>query len=665
MSQRVTRSAPALVAGAAGALSAGTLALAAANGSSLDEFVAGNQASTWLAGLSLGLVGALVLRSQPGNRLGPVMAAGGLSASVSAVAQGYATHALVTDPGRLPAATAAALAATVLWMPAFLVLVAALPMLFPRGELPSPRWRWPARVAVAAVPVILLLVLTAQSPLDDSGFGPVDNPLDLPLRDSAQMVPALVLFAGVVALGATATVSLLLRMRRADRPERQQDAWFLAAVLLGGLSAFAPWPDLVALAVNVASVAALGVGIVRHGLFDIELVLSRAVVYAGLTAVALGSYFAAAAVVGARSAAGAGPALVAAAVALAMASARARLQRAVDRLLYGDRRDPLAALTRLGDRLGGALDTDDVLPAIVQSVRAGLRLPYAEVRLSGDDAPAYSSGAAPGLTASLPLVHAGDGVGTLVVGLRAGERALAPADARVLAAFAAQAGVAAHVVRVTRELRRSRERVVTSREEERRRIRRDLHDGLGPALAGISLSLETATRDVARHGGSTARLDELRAETAACVDEVRRIVADLRPPSLDEAGLAGALRRQGELLTSRSGGRLQVSVRTAPELPALPPAVEVAAYRIASEAMTNTARHAGATTCAVCLEVDGTLHVSVHDDGSGVPPQRTGTGLTSMRERAEELGGRCTVTFSPGRGTRVEAELPVPREVAQ
>ncbi len=500
---RALRSAPVLVAGAGGALSAATVALAGANGSSVERFVAGNQASTWLGGLSLALVGALVLRAQPANLLGVLMSVGGLSAAVSSVALEYATYAVDTDPGSLPAATPAVVAAAVLWLPGFLVLIAALPVLFPHGELPSPRWRWPARGALLAVPAIMVLAATTQTTVDDSGFATVDNPLDLPVRDSLQMGVAAALFVPVVALGATATISVLLRMRRADRPARQQYAWFVAAVLLAAVAAFGPWPDVVALAVNAASIAALAVGIVRHGLFDIEVALSRAVVYTALTAAALGSYFAAAAVVGARSTAGVGPALVAAGVALALAGARSRIQQAVDRMLYGDRRDPLAALSRLGDRLGGALDTDEVLPAIVESVRAALRLPYAEVRLAGDTDPASRSGTAPAHTEELPLVHAGDRVGTLVVGLRPGERSLSPTDARVLTAFARQAGVAAHGVQVTLELRRSRERVVTSREEERRRIRRDLHDGLGPALAGISLSLETAARDVARRGGST------------------------------------------------------------------------------------------------------------------------------------------------------------------
>jgi signal transduction histidine kinase len=328
--------------------------------------------------------------------------------------------------------------------------------------------------------------------------------------------------------------------------------------------------------------------------------------------------------------------------------------------MYGERRDPLTALTTLGERLAGALDVDQVLPATVDAVRRTLNLPYAEVRLAGEDEAACASGTAPEHTARFSLSHAGVDAGLLVVGLRRGEQHLSAPDARLLEVFARQAAAAAHGVRVTRDLRRSRERVVTSREEERRRIRREMHDGLGPALAGITLGLETAARaTVTDPGAAHAMLQEIRGDAADCVAEVRRIVSDLHPPVLDDAGLVGALQRQADLLTSRSDGLLRVTVAGA-DLGVLSSAVEVAAYRIATEAMANTARHASAAHCHVTVLQDGALHVSVVDDGTGIPPGRPGTGLTSMRERAEELGGTCTARFSPGRGTRVEAMLPAP-----
>ena len=246
-----------------------------------------------------------------------------------------------------------------------------------------------------------------------------------------------------------------------------------------------------------------------------------------------------------------------------------------------------------------------------------------------------------------------------MIGLRSGEQVLRPRDSRVLTAFAHQISVAAHGARTEARLRQSREHLVVAREDERQRIRRDLHDGLGPALAGISLGLETAARAVGR-GDPEAQpmLEELRGESVACVDEVRRIVAGLRPTVLDEVSLDEALRLQAARL-SRDAMDVAVSCRTivAGRLPA---AVEVATYRIALEAMTNAVRHSGGRSCGVEIEVGREVRVLVRDDGRGVRSGPGGQGLAFMSERAEELGGWCFVTFSPESGTTVEAVLPVP-----
>ncbi|MGY4772274.1 sensor histidine kinase [Kribbella sp. CWNU-51] len=655
MSVRKWPLAPVMVAGATGALAITSLTLALTTVTAPGELIGENRANQWMAGLALGVVGALVLRARPDNRLGWVLAGAGVCASAGSVCSEYAGVAL----GTTPLAAVAAWLAAVLWLPPFLAVVAAIPLLYPDGRLPSRRWLWPARAALLAGCLALFSFATSQAAVDDAGFPEVRNPLDLPVDDSVQFGVTAAGFAVVLAVGVAAVLGVVLRMRHADPERRQQAAWFVAAIALAGPVAFIPVPQAVDFVINVVALCCLAVGIVRHRLFDIELVLSRTVVYAALTAVALGIYLGAAALLGARSDAGLVPAVIAAVAAMLLAGARSWLQALVDRLMYGERRNPLAALTTLGDRLSSALDADEVLPATVEAVRTSLNLPYAEVRLAGEDRPAYASGSRPERVARFPLSHAGEEVGLLVVGLRRGEHELAAPDRRLLEVFARQAGVAAHGVRATRELRRSRERVVSSREEERRRIRRDLHDGLGPALAGISLGLETAGRVAARSlSEASLLLQELRGDAADCVDEVRRIVADLRPPALD-AGLVGALRHQADLLTARSGGRLVIKVADHDGSAELPSALEVAAYRIATEAMTNTLRHAQASGCQVDVRYDGhRLLLRVADDGSGEPARAVGTGLTSMRERAEELGGFCTVTFRPGTGTEVSASLP-------
>ncbi|GIH26891.1 hypothetical protein Aph01nite_52010 [Acrocarpospora phusangensis] len=658
---RVPSSAPrplALATGGAGVLlSLATLVLAWVNGSDLERFLAGNQANTWLTGLAFTVLGLLVGRAQPGNALGPLFLGAGLLATLCAFCAEYGALTFHTHPGLLPGGDLAALGAGLLWGPPFLFLAAGVPLLYPAGRLRSPRWRWPARIAALAAVVSMTAMGTTQYVVEDV-FAAAVNPLDLPLPDDPQVAVAEATFLVVLAVGVAAVGDVALRLRRTTGAERGQHAWFVAALAVGLTAALASLPDLAGFLGHVFVFTALGVGIVRHGLFDIEVALSRAVVYALLTGVSLAAYLGAAALLGAATSIG--PALVAAVVALALAAGRERVQRAVDRLLYGER-DPLGMLTALGDRLGQAIDADAVLPAVVETVRQTLRLPYAAVELESGE-PACASGKRPDEPDELvrfPLAHAGERIGELVVAPRPGERALGAADTRLLGAFARQAGVAAHGVRVTRDLRRSRERIVSGREEERRRLRRDLHDGLGPTLAGITLGLETAGRVAAREGCSVAPLlENLREESANGVEQIRRVVAGLRPYALDEIGLVAALARHADLL---SAGSFQVAVAAPEPLPGLPAAVEAAAYRIASEAMTNAARHSRAATCTVTLGVEppGLLRLVVADDGDGRLSGPPGVGLGSMRERAEELGGVCVVTFREGAGTTVRTTLPL------
>jgi signal transduction histidine kinase len=535
----------------------------------------------------------------------------------------------------------------------------AVPMFFPDGRVRSPAWRWPARVVVAAIAAGSVLALTTQAFMPE-GF---TNPFDLPLPDRPQMIAVAACWAVAFVGGIAATVDLVVSMRSVDGLQRRRYAWFLVSCVLTALFVLAPLPELARFALMVLATAAIGVGIIWYGLYDIEPLLSRTIAYAVLTSAAVGVYLAVTVAVGARLSGGIAPAVAAALVAILLAGARLRVQRWVERLLYGERRDPLSALTSLGLRLSTSLDAEAVLPAVVETVRESLRMPYAAVQLAGDDLVTVESGQPVLSCERFPLVHAGQPVGTLIVGTRRGEPRLNAADTRVLQAFARQAGVAIHDVGVTRELRQSREALVRSREEERRRIRQDLHDGLGPALAGISLGLEGATqrvRPIAPDIGDL--LDSLRTETTLCVAEVKRVVSDLRPAALDEIGLVAALNQHADLITSRTDGSLHIDLE-ADELPALPAAVEAAAYRIALEALTNVVRHSHAAHCRLCVMMDGALHLSITDDGVGLKARHGdhGVGLTSMRARAEELGGTCTVTSADGRGTVVAATLPIGR----
>jgi len=257
------------------------------------------------------------------------------------------------------------------------------------------------------------------------------------------------------------------------------------------------------------------------------------------------------------------------------------------------------------------------------------------------------------------LTYHGNPVGRLIVAPRGPTEPLGGPDLRLLDDLAQQIGVAAHAALLTEDLRASRERLITAREEERRRLRRDLHDGLGPALAGIGMRAAAAESLVREDPERAAQLlAELQAETSDAVADVRRLVDALRPPAIDEVGLVGALRLAADRL--EAPGAPTLVVESDGPLPDLPAAVEVAAYRIGTEAMTNAVRHAGAASCSLRLVGGDDLTVVVEDDGRGLPKRlRAGVGLSSMQDRATELGGECRVEARPGGGTRVVARLPL------
>ncbi|MCW5848886.1 MAG: GAF domain-containing sensor histidine kinase [Anaerolineae bacterium] len=412
----------------------------------------------------------------------------------------------------------------------------------------------------------------------------------------------------------------------------------------------------------------LAVAVGRYRLWDVDFLLNRTLVYGALSALVIGLYVG---VVGTLSTLfqASGSLLVSllatGLVAVLFQPLRDHLQRWVNRLVYGERDDPYTVLARLGERLEAALSPEAVLPTIVQTIRETLKLPDVTIQLVSESEPASQPPARrdaligsvlPPL--SLPLTYRGELIGHLSVGPRAPGEPLTAADRRLLEQIAHQAGVAAHAVRLTQDLQRARERLVTLREEERRRLRRDLHDGLGASLASLALQADLA-RDVvhADPARAEAYLTEITAQVQGAVGDIRRLVYELRPPALDELGLVGALNLQAAQLTSAS---LHVSLETSGAFPPLPAAVEVAAYRITQEALTNVVRHAQARRCRVSLAVQGAaLVVTVADDGQGMTDARPyGVGLSSMRERAAEVGGTCEITTGPDGGTVVHARLP-------
>jgi signal transduction histidine kinase len=347
---------------------------------------------------------------------------------------------------------------------------------------------------------------------------------------------------------------------------------------------------------------------------------------------------------------------------------RSWLQGRVDRLMYGQRRDPYRVLTELGRRLDSTLEPDAVLPAIVETVLGALRLPYVAIELqSGPGVQVIEQAGRPPQDRStlpaIPLLYQGILIGRLVAAPRSGESELSPDDRRLLQDLALQAGVAVHAVQVTADLRQARRRLIDAREEERGRLRRDLHDGLGARLAGQTLALDAVRSHIERDPEQAIRLvDALRSQAQEALAEIRELIDGLRPAALDDLGLEAALVELAGRLTA--GQALHIEVEACLAGIELPPAIESAAYRIAQEALNNVARHSGAAHCRVEICVPfgepACLRLEVFDDGHGLPADyRPGIGLRSMADRAAAAGGRLQIQAAPGGGVQVLAELPL------
>jgi signal transduction histidine kinase len=463
----------------------------------------------------------------------------------------------------------------------------------------------------------------------------------------------------VLVLASLLTVGV--RLRRADSTERRQLGWVAYAVVLAvAVVAFAPavWVNAAVLLVP----AGITVAALRYRLYDLDLLVNRTLVAGALLGLAALAYVAVVAWVGSLvgTSGGVTPFLAAFAVALAFHPARIRVQRGVDRLFFGRRRDPLALLRDLDAALRQAPSPRVALQDAVRVVRSGLRLPGAAlvVRLPSGELVRAEEGTVGDDATAVPLDLHDDQVGTLLLAPRTPGAPVRGTDLRAVTALVGPLASAAYAVRLSGDLEESRRHLLEAREEERRRLRRDLHDGLGPQLAGVVMGLDVVGSALAR--GDHARAADLtRAATEQAreaVEDVRRLSHGLRPPVLDDLGLVAALRSAGPI-AAPGGPRVEVCADG--DLDDLPAAVEVAAYRIALEAVTNAVRHAGATRIDVrlCATLDD-LTLEVCDDGAGLPAgARPGVGLASMRERAAEVGGRCTVTAQP-RGTRVSVHLP-------
>lgn len=410
----------------------------------------------------------------------------------------------------------------------------------------------------------------------------------------------------------------------------------------------------------------IGIAVTRFRLWDIDPIINRTLVYGALSFLTILFYVLIVAVfayyVGNTQTNIIASFIATGIIAIVFEPLRQRLQRGVNRLMYGERDDPATVLTQLSQRLDTALAPDSVLQTIVETLAQTLKLPYAAVSLFGDEKPRFASTSnlPPSDLLRLPLTYQTERVGELILAPRDAGESFSLADIKLIQLIAQQAGVAAYTLRLNNDLQRSRERLVTAQEEERRRLRRDLHDGVGPTLASLSQRIDTAAELVDSDPEKSKQLlKDLKGQVKESVAEIRRLVYALRPPVLDEFGLVSAIREHTAQYSGPNG--MQVTFDVTEPLPSLPAAVEVAAYRIVLEAFTNLVRHAQATTCRIQIKIENqTLLLEVSDNGKGLPKgNRAGVGFTSMRERAEELGGECVMENNSAGGVTVRARLPI------
>ena len=477
----------------------------------------------------------------------------------------------------------------------------------------------------------------------------------------------------LVPCAVAALASLVVRYRRSDGLRRRQVVVLLAAaaVLAAVTAAQGLLPSPVDVLLQAGAVlllpVAIGVAVTRHRLYDLDLAVCRALAAASLSVCLVGAYLSVFALLQALAP---GRSVLSAAVAAGVAGVvlqplGKRLSAAVDRVYFGHRADPYAVTSHVAARLTATgVDVDEVPALVCATVVEDLRLRGVEVWLAhdGGEVLAASAGEVDAAASErFPLRHRGETVAWLAVAPRAGEHRVDSRDAAVLQGVADQVAPAVAALHLHRELQHSREQLVATRESERRWLRHELHDGLGAALAGLRLQVETA-RDLADHPTAQRLLAAAGEGVAEAVAEVRTLCEGLRPPGIDDLGLSRALVALGSRMSTPD---LEVCVDVDDGLD-LDPAVEVALYRIAAEALTNVTRHSGAERATLAVTAGARVELVVRDDGVGLdatdpaPTRGSGLGLASIRRRAEEVGGSARVASGPdGRGTEVRATLPV------
>jgi signal transduction histidine kinase len=643
--------------------------------------------------MAMGAVGALVIGRQPGNAVGWILLALSGMAGAAFFAGEYANHGTYVGPGSLPGMEWAWWVADFMWVGLLSLPTTFLLLLFPDGQVPSPRWR-PFLWIVTAFVVTATLVF-ALDPMTYAGKR-YENPVGVDaLRPVARFFDGPGYFLLLV-FAVVSAVSLVQRFRRAGRQERQQIKWFGFAVsilvfyfLIDAVFTALELPRGFWLNTAGAVIAfgslpvGIGIGILRHRLYDIDVVINKTVLFgllaAFITAIYVGIVIGIGSLVGGRG--NLFLSIVATAVvAVAFQPIRARAGHFANRLVYGKRATPYEVLSTFSDHLGEGYSTEDILPRIARMigeatgaeratvwVRVGGELRPSASWPGGDEvrSPIRSEGEGlprfPENERAFPVRHQGELLGALSVATSRREP-LNDTQERLLEDLAGQAGLVLRNVRLIEEIRASRQRLVAAQDEERRRLERNIHDGSQQQLVALAVKLRLAENLARRDPDKAAELmAQVRSETQQAMEDLRDLARGIYPPLLADQGLAAALESQAR--------KAALPVTVEPDgIGRYPQEAEAAAYFCVLEALQNVSKYAGASTAVVRLaEEGGGLVFAVSDDGRGFDPATTprGSGLQNMADRLDALGGRFEIVSRPNEGATVTGWIPVQPAAAQ
>jgi signal transduction histidine kinase len=665
---------PWIVFGVAVAFAAVGLVFVSLNGYSLL-----GDSTNFTAFMGMGVVGALSLSRAPDNRIGLLLLWVAITVGVAFTTGEASIYAAAHGEDAL--ASWLAWPGNALWALGLFPLLILLPLVFPDGRLPSPRWRWLAWAGVGISFIAFLMIGFGTATFELGDVGPtitVANPLHVPGLEFGPVEN--VIWPVLLGLFAAASASMVIRFRRSSGVERQQLKWFAFAVVAlatyfvisaileglgiseGGVGEFIS--GLVFLGIPLA----VGIAILQYRLWDLDVVVKKALVAGVLVVLALGVYAAAVALFGVAAADRQSPGalfVIALLLGIAFRPVMRIARRVVDRVVYGRRATPYEVLTEFSERVGTSYATEDVLPRMAQVLGEGSGAEVARVWLRSGrqlrqaaawppDAPSQDDAGSPAET-TVEVRDRGELLGALSVRMSASDP-MNPAKEKLVRDLAAQAGLVLRNVRLVEDLRESRQRLVAAQDEERRRLERNIHDGAQQQLVALAVKARLARQLTERDPAKTAEmLIQIETETQTALEDLRDLARGIYPPLLADRGLVAALEAQSRKaavpvsLEADAVGRYSVDV-------------EATVYFCALEALQNVAKYADADRTVIHLsQSNGSLSFEVVDEGRGFDPDAvaTGSGLQGMADRLAAVGGSLEIRSAPGRGTTVAGRVPV------